>query len=253
MGACLEVPQQSKPKRKRSVLFAPLSFLIICAALVFGMSVFFRVNGIEVEGNSLYSNEEIIEASGIEQGDNLFFINRFTAISRIFSKLPYVEKAVINRSLPNKLVIVVSESRAIACISAEDGTWAIDRGCKLLSKVSGDEMRGLIRIEGLTPIAPEAGQIIAPGEAESPKVHYLSAILTQIDTLDLRDRITYIDITGISNPSFDYLGRFTVKLGSNENVEYKFQCLLSAVDALSEGDRGTLDLSIDKRAHLTYD
>ncbi len=247
------MPQQRRTRRKRNALFAPLSFLIICAALVFGMSVFFRVSTIQVEGNSLYTSEEIIEASGIEQGDNLFFINRFSAISRIFSKLPYVEKAVINRSLPNRLVIVVTESQAIACVAAEDGTWAIDRGCKLLSKVGGDELRGLIRIEGLTPIAPEAGQVIAPGEAESPKVSYLSAILTQIDTLGLRDNISYIDISGISNPSFDYLGRFTVKLGSFENTEYKFQCLLSAVDALSEGDRGTLDLSIDKRAHLTYD
>ena len=164
-----------------------------------------------------------------------------------------MEKAVINRTLPNKLVIVVSESKAIACVLAEDGTWAIDRNCKLLSKAEGEDLRGLIRVRGLTPIAPEAGQIIAPGEAESPKVSYLSAILAQIEALNLRDRITYIDITGISNPSFDYLGRFTVKLGVNENVEYKFQCLLSAVDALSEGDRGTLDLSIDKRAHLTYD
>ena len=247
------MPQQRRTRKKRNALFAPLSFLIICAALVFGLSVFFRVSTIEVEGNSLYTGEEIIEASGIEQGDNLFFINRFTAISRIFAKLPYVEKAVINRSLPNRLVIVITESQAIACVAAEDGTWAIDRGCKLLSKVSGDEMRGLIRIEGLTPIAPEAGQVVAPGEAESPKVSYLSAILTQIDTLGLRDDISYIDISGISNPYFDYLGRFTVKLGSFENVEYKFQCLLSAVDALSEGDRGTLDLSIDKRAHLTYD
>ena len=247
------MPQQRRTRKKRNALFAPLSFLIICAALVFGLSVFFRVSTIEVEGNSLYTAEEIIEASGIEQGDNLFFINRFTAISRIFAKLPYVEKAVINRSLPNRLVIVITESQAIACVAAEDGTWAIDRGCKLLSKVSGDEMRGLIRIEGLTPIAPEAGQVVAPGEAESPKVSYLSAILTQIDTLGLRDNITYVDISGISNPYFDYLGRFTVKLGSFENVEYKFQCLLSAVDALSEGDRGTLDLSIDKRAHLTYD
>ena len=247
------MPQRNKRRKKRSVLFAPISFLIICAALAFGMSVFFRVSGIEVEGNAIYTKDEIIEASGIEEGDNLFFINRFSAISRIFSKLPYVEKAVINRSLPNKLVIVVTESHAIACVTAEDGTWAIDRNCKLLSKVSGDELRGLIRVEGLRPIAPEAGQIIAPGEAESPKVSYLSAILTQIDALDLRDRITYIDITGISNPSFDYIGRFTVKLGANENVEYKFQCLLSAVDALSDGDRGTLDLSIDKRAHLTYD
>ena len=247
------MPQQGRRRKKRSALFAPISFLIICAALVFGMSVFFRVSGIEVEGNTLYTKEEVVEASGIEEGDNLFFINRFSAISRIFSKLPYVERAVINRSLPNKLVIVVSESRAIACVSAEDGTWAIDKSCKLLSKASGDDLRGLIRVEGLTPIAPEAGQIIAPGEAESPKVSYLSAILTQIEALDLQERITYIDISGISNPTFDYIGRFTVKLGAHENIEYKFQCLLSAVEALNEGDRGTLDLSIDKRADLTYD
>lgn len=247
------MPQQNKRKKKRNALYAPLSFLIICAALVFGLSVFFRVSGIEVEGNALYTRDEIVEASGIEEGDNLFFINRFSAISRIFSKLPYVEEATINRSLPNKLVIVVQESRAIAYVMAEDGAWAVDRSCKLLSKAEGETLRGLIRIDGLTPIAPEAGQLIAPGEAESPKVKYLAAILTQIESLDLRDKITHIDISGIANPSFDYLGRFTVKLGTDENIEYKFQCLLSAVEALSDGDRGTLDLSIDKRAHLTYD
>lgn len=247
------MPQQNRRKKKRSVLFAPVSFLLICVALVLALCVFFRVSGIEVEGNSLYSPEEIIAASGIEKGDNLFFINQFTAVSRIYAKLPYVEKAAIDRSLPNKLTIVVAESKAIAYLSAEDGIWAIDRGCKLLSKVDSADLDGLIRIDGLTPIAPEAGQQIAPGEAEKPKVNYLSAILHQIDSLGLRENVSYIDISGISNPSFDYLGRFTVKLGNNENLEYKFQCLLSAVAALSEGDRGTLDLSIDKRAHLTYD
>ena len=44
-----------------------------------------------------------------------------------------------------------------------------------------------------------------------------------------------------------------MKLGTNDDLEYKFQVLLSAVDALAEGDRGTLALSIDRRAHLTYD
>ena len=247
------MPQPNRRKRKRSALYAPLSFLIICVAIAFGLSVFFRVSGIEVEGNSLYSAEEVIAASGIEKGDNLFFINQFSVVSRIYAKLPYVEKAAINRSLPNRLTVVVSESHAIACVEAEDGMWAVDRGCKLLSKAEGDALNGLIRVQGLTAIAPEAGQLIAAGEAETPKVKYLADILNQIDTLSLRDRITTIDISGISNPSFDYIGRFTVKLGSNENLEYKFQCLLSAVAALNEGDRGTLDLSIDKRAHLTYD
>ena len=247
------MPQRNGKKKKRGALYAPLSFLLICAALVFGLSVFFRVSGVEVEGAVLYAPEEIVEASGIEKGDNLFFINQISAISRIYAKLPYVEKAAIRRSLPNKLTIVVTESRAIAVVSSDQGPWAIDRGCKLLSKAEGDAVNGLIRIEGLHAIAPEAGEILAPGEADLPKIAYLKAILEQIDSLGLRSNVTYIDISGISNPVFDYLGRFRVKLGSNENVDYKFQCLLSAVDSLSDGDRGTLDLSIDKRAHLIYD
>ena len=78
-------------------MYAPVSFLIVLAALIFGMSVFFRVAGIEVSGNEFYSDEEIIEASGIEEGDNLFFINRITAITRIRARLPYVESAAIRQ------------------------------------------------------------------------------------------------------------------------------------------------------------
>lgn len=234
-------------------MFAPVSFVIICVALILGLSVFFRVANIEVEGNSIYSAEEIIEASGIEKGDNLFFINKFTAVSRINSKLPYIEKAVINRSLPNRLVIEVTESSAIAYVTAEDGYWTIDRSCKLLAGINPDETANLIRVEGITPIAPAVGDIIEAGEAEKPKVTYLSEILRQIYALGMAKDVTSIDVSDVSNPEFQYLGRFRVRLGSNTDVEYKFQVLLSAVSKLGDGDSGTLDLSIDKRAHLTYD
>lgn len=245
--------EAQKNKRRRSALYAPLSFILICAALVFGMSVFFRVSSIEVSGNLIYSAEAIIEASGIEPGDNLFFFNRSAATARIYSKLPYIELASTNPKLPNKIVIEVSESAAIACVEAEDGWWAIDRGCKLLSRVGSEDTADLIRVTGLVPIAPAEGDIIAPGEAERAKVTYLEAILKRIVALGMTPDVTEIDISGVSSPSFDYLGRFRVKLGSSDDLDYKFQLLLSAVSKLEPGDSGTLDLSIDKRAHLTYD
>jgi cell division protein FtsQ len=245
--------QPARKRKKRSALFAPVAFLLVCTALVLALSVFFRVSNVEVEGNARYSEEEIIAASGIEQGDNLFFVNRFAAMSRINAKLPYIETAEINLKMPNRLKITVTESVAVACVGAEDGTWAIDRSCKLLSRLTADELEGLIRIEGLVAIAPDIGETVAPGEAELPKVSYLAAVLRQITELGMQADIRWIDMTNPANPSFDYLGRFTVKLGPNENVEYKFQCLRSAVEALAPGDRGTLDLSIDRQAHLTYD
>ena len=247
------IAQRVKKRRGRSPLFAPIAFLLIVGALVFAVSVFFRVGSVTVTGNSVYTEEEIIEASGVESGDNLFFINRAGVYSRIYARLPYVEQATVRRSLPNRIEIIVKESEALAVIPSESGLWAIDRKCKLLAAAEGEEARRLILIYGLTALAPAAGQIVAPGEADSPKVDYLSAILTEISAMEMQNQVTEIDMSNVSNPSFDYLGRFTVKLGTFENTDYKFQLLLSAVDSLGSGDRGTIDLSIDKRAHLIYD
>ena len=46
-------------------------------------------------------------------------------------------------------------------------------------------------------------------------------------------------------------GRFTVKLGSNENLDYKFELLLGAIAKLDSGDTGTIDLSQDKKAQFS--
>ena len=54
-------PRRPSGGRGRSLL-QPLIFLLICAALVLGMSVFFRVSKIEVVGNSIYTAEEVVEA-----------------------------------------------------------------------------------------------------------------------------------------------------------------------------------------------
>ncbi len=116
-------------KKKRNTLIAPLSFLLVCLAIVFALGVFFRVLTIEVEGAESYYGQEIIPASGIGMGDNLFFINRFSASSRIFTNLPFVESASIERKLPNRIVIHVEESRATAYVEWEGQKRLMTAGC----------------------------------------------------------------------------------------------------------------------------
>lgn len=240
-------------KNRRNILYGPLMFLLICAALVLGMSVFFKVSKITVEGSSLYTPEEVIEASGVEEGDYLFFVNRFSVASRIYAKLPYIDKAKVNLALPSHVTITVTESSAMAYVNSGTAYWVLDQNCKLLTTATEEELAGLIRVEGVTPLAPEVGSVLAAGEADAAKVTYLSEILNQMLTREIAGKVTMIDMSDVTSPAFAYDERFTVRLGRDENVEYKFSMLQSAVEQLTEQDTGTIDLSIDKRAHFSPD
>lgn len=240
-------------RKKRSPVFGLLSFLIVCAAMVFGMSVFFRVSAIEVLGTGSYSEEEIIEASELQVGDNLFFVNRMAVENKIYAKLPYVRAASVSRKLPNRIVIDITESEAIAALTdAEGQKWAIDSSCKLLSQITAADAAALIRIDGSIPHEPQVGDVFK-SEDGANKAGYLAEILSCLSAREMHGDVTKIDMSNIGSPSFSYLGRFTVKLGDYQNVDYKMELLLSAVSQLKAGDYGTIDLSADKRANFTPD
>ena len=107
-------------------LYKLLSILLILAAIILGCVVFFRVNTMLVEGNSRYTAEEVIAASGVQQGDNLFALNKSHMISQILTRLPYVDDLSIQRKLPDTLVFYVTESVPVAWVESGGTCWLLD-------------------------------------------------------------------------------------------------------------------------------
>ena len=120
---------RNKRKRKRGKgRLGPL-FKLLCAgavavALTMGATVFFQVETVAVTGNSRYSQEEIIKATGIQTGDNLFRMNKYQIAHQVLQGLPYVEELTIRRALPSTIVITVKEWDAVARVEAP-GTSAV--------------------------------------------------------------------------------------------------------------------------------
>ena len=243
-----------KSTKRRGTLFAPIAFLLVCLSLIMAMSIFFKVSEIRVEGNAVYTDEEIITSSGIDTGDNLFFINQVFMGSRLTERLPYLQSATISRVLPNKVIITVTESSSTACVYVEETLWMIDHNCKLMGPTTATEAaeNGFVLVKGLSPIDPVVGDVVSPGVEEAPKVSYLAEILMEIDVRGLNSKVTDLDISSVANPTFMYDGRFLVKLGAKNETAHKFGVLLSAVEQLSAGDTGTIDLSMadQDKAHF---
>lgn len=243
----------TRKKRKRSALFAPLSFLLVCVAVVFAMGVFFRVQTIEVEGSTVYTPEEIIDAAGIDEGDNLFFINQLSAGSRIIANLPQVENAWVERDLPNKIVIHVEESYALAFVHWEELYWTITGNCKLLQTVPPEELPGLIQVLDVTPVEPEAGRFMEVAPEDELKLSYLKTILSAFEELDIVRDVADLNMTNAANPTFRYMGRFTVRMGSNDNTDYKLRMLMSAVLTMEPDETGTFNLTDGVHVYFTPD
>lgn len=228
---------------KRSGLGGPVSFAISIVAIIFVLSVFLRVEEIYVEGNEHYTDEEIIRAIDIEEGDNLFFFDRFGALSRVFAKLPYVREVSVERTLPNKVTITVEESKALAYLVLGEEKWTLDQNCKVLGKAAEGETSFLIPIEGIKPGTLLIGENMETEDKNAAIVEYLCEVLYQIEERGLQYSVTKLDFTDYNNVSFDYAGRYTVVLGKNANTEYKFGMFLSVLSKLLEGDVGIINLS----------
>ena len=126
-----------RPSRRRELHTGVLGRLLIMAAvvaaIVLGVAIFFRVRTVEVQGNSIYSWEQIANASGVAPGDNLFMLNREAVAGSIKAQLPYVQNVSVGRILPDTVVIQVEESQIAGLVEADvGGSWYINTEGRVL-------------------------------------------------------------------------------------------------------------------------
>ena len=238
-------------RARRRAFSGPLMFVVVVVAAIFVMSVFFRVEDIRVVGNQHYTAEEIIRAVDIEEGDNLFFFDRFAAVGRAFSKLPYIEAVTVERSLPNKVVITVEETTALAYLPLGEEKWTLDHNCKVLGKAAEGEEESLLPVVGMKAGTLMIGEIMETESGETDSVAYLAEVLDQIQARGMTDMVTSIDFSNTDSPEFDYGGKYTVVLGKHDKVEYKFGMFVTVLGMLKDGDVGVIDVSNGTTAHFS--
>ena len=229
----------------------PIMFFLVIVAVIFVMSVFFRVSDIQVRGNSHYTDEEIIRAIDIEEGDNLFFFDRFAALSRVFAKLPYIDEVTVERSLPNRVVITVTESQALAYIVLGEENWTIDHNCKVLGKANDDELKGLIPILGISPGTLMIGETLETADGDEQIVEFIAEVLEQLEGRGLYTRVGRLDFTDPEQVEFTLGDKYTVRIGNSSAVDYKFGMLISVLSQLLEGDVGIINVSDGNTAHFS--
>lgn len=267
---------RSRTRRRNRGRFGPL-FKLLCVlavvvALTAGATVFFRVERVSVSGCKRYTPEEIIEASNIQTGSNLYSLNKVSIDRSIRTKLPYVEELTINRALPNAILINVTECEAAAQVSVPDMAqavaaqeeladgnpdaepallaqepWLISMKGKLLEPAPADSTA--IPVTGLTPIAPSAGSPMEVPESEKTRLNALTSLLQAAEEETLTSELASIRLEA-TRLTVRYAGRFDVEMKLNTDFRYDLRLMRTVREELEERHgpqiAGTIDLTLEE-------
>lgn len=272
--------KRKRGRRRFGLLFKLLCGAALVAAATLGATVFFQVETIAVVGNSRYTAQEVIDASGVQIGDNLFQMNKNQISQQILQQLPYVGEVSPQRGLPSTLTIQVTEISAAAQVevyqddsaqaepAAEDGSgdsgegdssqtegeelptladqpWLISASGKLLE--AAPEGSGALSVTGLTVLAPQTGTMLAVPQEQQSRLATLKELLSALEAAGELDQVSSIDLTHSTWVGMRYRENFDARLPLGEDMAHSLAVLSAAVeDTLqTRGPQaaGTMDLT----------
>ncbi len=234
-----------KQRKKRRTLMASVLVLTVITGALLSFYVLFRIDTIEIIGETQYSNTQIINASGIKNGDNLFLFNKQNVANNMQIVLPYLQNITITRTIPGKIKIQVSNAVPCYYIVNGNSTIALSEQFVIL-ETNFEDTQGLTEIKGVSEI-----DNVTPGSKillkDEEQLDALLLILTEIEKNDFLN-ISYIDLQDVINIKFMYENRVVVLVGSiadaNKKIEFaKYLLTTEDENGISKTEQGTLDVS----------
>lgn len=258
-------PRRTSPKpfHRRSFVLKLLTTAAVVAAIALGLTIFFKVQTITVTGNQKYTVEAVLEASGIEKGDNLLTFGKARAAGRILTELPYVSQVQIGIKLPNTVNIDIVELEVVYAIQASDDSWwLMNSAGKLLESVDAAEAEKHTQVVGIRAAQPGVGETVKaaeqPGKPEKPEEETAPAgtpadradaaveILKSLEKTDQMGEVARVDVSELYDIQLWYGQQYQVLLGGPTELPYKIQYMTQAVEKLADYQSGVLDLTFQE-------
>ena len=242
-----------KVMRNRRILTGIIAAVAVAAVFaVLSVTIFFNVSEINVaKPGTHYKAEQILDAAGVEVGDNMIMTDWNRVKARVEEKLPYVLSLDIEKKLGGTVTFTVKDDKAALIFKTSDGYAIADLNGKTLELVKEKPKNS-----GLTLLTVKNTLNAKPGETisfadESEKALY-DEICTAIKSANITG-ITRIDIHDRKNIYLEYQSRYRLYLGDNSEIEYKLKeakKVIAQEDENNPNQIGEINLSIVKKVYV---
>ncbi len=232
--------------------------LLVAALFVFGVyRLFFKINDIGIDGATLYSDQAILSAAGISEGDLLYSFDTSDVARSITFRCPYIKSVDVKLGIPNKVSLTLTEDTAVyyACIW---GDWMkLSAGLRVLEVTTEEEARAA----GLTMLTlPKVVYSVAGGVIEfenSRDERFIRDALAKVEVsqLALSGKIDSIDLSSEYDITMEYDGKYLMEYGGEADLELKLLMGYKTVtsDKFEAGTPAKIYLGTVGEASVKYD
>lgn len=226
--------------------FSAVLLVVGCTLLIQLLlaSDLFRVESIQVAGNTQMEREEIVGLSDISKGNMTFDLD-LHLIGRKIAENPWVREAQVSRIFPKQVVIRIEERQPRAIINL-DYLYYLDELGEVFKVLGSDDSLDYPVVTGFDR------EILQQGDKESAR--QLESIVSLIDDLKQREIFGLDQVSEIHREAgggiclYTYLGAVKIRLGRCgyeekidrlERLYVKLQKRLPVIDYI--------DLNVDER------
>ena len=234
-------PKTHRKGGNKSVVTLFVALVMMCLSVLFALSltVFFKTQSITVKGESIYTNEQIISASGMSVGKNMFVSMFAGASRRIETILPYVGDAKIDRNFDGNVVIDVKPAVAEKVYLANYEYIVTDKNGKVLD-LKNESPSGLPIVSGVAVAKNNIGYSIEFTDKTTEAI--LENIFKAAEFNGLQ--ITAID-TDLDYSFLDVVigDKYLVHLLDENNIDYKLLHIKTSILAMTNDMGGVFTFS----------
>ena len=234
-------------KKKHKKVFRTFGYILLSIVLCFifiavCMAIFLKIESIEVKGINRYTKEQIVEASGISVGQNLYAINKKTSISHITTEYPYINSVVIRRNLPSKLVFRITEEEPIYYTEICGEYFVLSETLRVLERrkdMPSTEDEPLVKLILSEVKSAVVGETIVFDKEIT--FEYIDGFMQAVCSHETADDLTEIDLSRKYNIYVRYQDRFEIYLGDSSETDMKLKFAKLMIDTFDPDQRGSVD------------
>lgn len=210
--------------------------LVVVLGLLLLILPSFRVKKIVVEGNALYSAEQIIESSGIEVGDEMLALDIDEVINNILEACPYVDSISVSSESISSIRITVKEKGNMMYTAFNGKYVAFDSSFHVLSESADEETyANLLRVE-LPPIAALSVGGNMYFANEETNMDYVGELLDTLNEKGILEDVTFVDFSKKFQVSYVMNGNCRVELGKVGDLDTKLMLVKEILATKAENE-----------------